>query len=416
MTVHGCTEDEENLQSCVCEDCSVFTGESIWTAPRRGNLCVSGDLVIQGRTRDELGIIGSIAEITGSLVVHDNPSLTELPVFPQLARIGGSISISDHESLAQIHGFPALADIEGGLYVGENEQLASVQLGNKVRSLKFLSLVLNPMLTTLAGFDQVDTVAGALTVRRNPRLTTLRFPQLVISWAVAVGENEVLATLELPALREVANSLNINGNPILRDVHDLMNLEVVGTVSIAANQSLESIDIHGPWAGLGLFTVADNLQLRGITGSPQTIFSANASLSIRSNPALRTMSGFAGVPAASSLNLSHNPNLETMPTWPGLTNLWSLTLVDNEQLEAPSAWLPQLRAIERLSIFRNPALASEAVDDLLAAVKVHGTTKVGNNGGEFMPLDPCPWLNDYYCDEDQPDGSGLCVEDEDDCL
>lgn len=59
-------------------------------------------------------------------MIHDNPSLKQLPVLPELLRIGGSLSISGNPELETVEGFLALRELGRGIYVAENPRLAAL--------------------------------------------------------------------------------------------------------------------------------------------------------------------------------------------------------------------------------------------------------------------------------------------------
>lgn len=84
------------------------------------------------------------------VVVHDNPTLTQLPPWPALVRVGGSLSISANAELSRVHGFPALAELGGGLYVAENPKLAELELGGELTGVGAVFFALNPRLTRVA--------------------------------------------------------------------------------------------------------------------------------------------------------------------------------------------------------------------------------------------------------------------------
>jgi hypothetical protein len=297
------------LVSAACADggSACIEGVELWADRGSDPVCIVGDLVVENRTADELGVLDRVESVTGSVIVHTCPEIETLPVWPLLTRIGGSLSISNNDSLVDVEGFPALEELGGKLYVAENPVLVSVRIGSGVTTVGSVFFALNPSWTDVGGLSSLAEIDGD----------------------VKIVENAVLEHLRLPALTRIS-----------------------GDLSLIDNQLLQSLD----------FPVLEDV---------------GAAISISGNPALSTVEGFPALRAAGHAFINRNDGLRR--------------------------------------IIGNPSLEPSIIDALLARVAVDGETRVGDNGGEFTSLDPCPWPDDGICDAEGPYGTELCVSDPEDC-
>lgn len=82
------------VANCTSEEHACIDGREIWERRPSEMYCVRGDLVVQGRKDQDLAYLTRAVGIEGSLLVHDNPALEELPGMPALEYLEGNISIS----------------------------------------------------------------------------------------------------------------------------------------------------------------------------------------------------------------------------------------------------------------------------------------------------------------------------------
>lgn len=407
---------------CRCSECTVISGASLWALDHGGSdgICVAGDLVIRGRSREELAFAGQIREISGSLVIYDNPALDELPEWPSLTHIDGGLSISENPGISQIAQFPALAEIGGGFYLAGNANLERVEL-EAVVSLGSLFVALNPRLTELTGFQRLRDVEGDFRVSENIALTSVRFPALEVAGDLGLVGNVGLLDAEFPQLASIGGTWTIADNPGLADLSGFRVLAQVGeNIFIIRNDRLQHIELD--IEGLsGTISLSDNRRLESITGADAIELNSLTAIDILHNVALRELSGFNDVLELRGVSISDNPSLQTIEGWRRLKALsgFGLEITHNDALAGPMGLFPMLETTASLRIYENPALAPALVDGLVARVEVEARPpKVGDNKGQDTELDPCPWAGDSSCDAELTTaggGTALCAADPGDC-
>ncbi|MCY0988631.1 hypothetical protein OV203_15970 [Nannocystis sp. ILAH1] len=401
---------------CAPDDAACIEDAQLWQSPPAGLFCVRGDLVVQGRAPEDLAVLARVEAIEGSLVVHDNAALAELPAWPALVSIGGSLSISHNAVLTAVRGFPVLEDLSGGLYVAENPALVELELGEGVTAVEMAFITLNPSLRELQGLSRLTEVASDLRVTHNAGLLALELPALrQVGGDLLVTDNPSLRSAELPALRAV-ETLSIVANASLESLAGFSALEAVKAALIEDNDALEEIRWTAP--GTSWLMITDNARLERIDGAASSL-TADGRLHITLNPALQTVTGFGAVESLAGLMLEENEALPGLAAFSALARIGDLAVVRNAAFTGPDAWFPALAEVSgNLSMYGNLSLLPVTADSLLARITVGGEIRVGDNLGEDTELDPCPWSEDGICDAATGwlgRGTELCVIDPEDC-
>ncbi|PCC70656.1 hypothetical protein SAMN02745121_05458 [Nannocystis exedens] len=301
------------LVGCTPDDAACIEGAQLWQSPPPGLLCVRGDLVVQHRGPEELAVLARIESIEGSLVVHDDPALAELPAWPALVSIGGSLSISHNAALTAVRGFPVLEDLSGGLYVAENPALVELELGDGVTTIDSVFVTLNPSLAELRGLANLTDVTGDFRVTHDAGLLTLELPALRdVGGDLLITENPGLRSVELPALRSV-ETLSIVANASLESLAGFSALEEVTAALIEDNDALEQI--HWATPGTAWLMIAANARLERIDGAASAL-AVDGRLHIALNPALQSVTGFAAVESLAGLTIEENEALPELAASP----------------------------------------------------------------------------------------------------
>ncbi|MCY1055489.1 hypothetical protein [Nannocystis sp. SCPEA4] len=381
------------------------------------HLC--GDLIISGRELAELENVAEVETIEGSLLVHDNPGLLELPEFPALTNIGGSISISGNAELVAVRGFPALSTLGGEIYVTENPELREFTLGEGVSSVDSLFFAVDPQLTKLDGVSALVRVENDFRFIDNAGATEVTFPALAeVGGDLFITNNLSLRRAEFPALFSVGARWTIADNASLETLSGFSMLERLAAATIARNDALTEIALTTAFAAQSI-EISENAKLGRIVGAPGVRLRDWANLRVRENPELIEFAGFDAVETLGELLVTENDVLRDITGLRGLMRVGAaMTIVDNAGFEGSSEWFPALAAAEDVWIFGNPSLLPTIVDALLARVEVDGVPRVGDNKGEDTMLDPCPWAEDGRCDAEWGQygpGTGLCAADLADC-
>lgn len=406
--------------ACRCEDCQRLDGEAIWAGDEAGDekLCVVGDLLITERTEADLAALSQVAEVTGSLIIDENPTMRELTGWSTLSRIGGSLSVSNNAGLVKISGFGGLAVVGGGFYVAENPVLGSIAAGDALERLESLEIVLNPRLQELSSLAALTTVSGRLELSTNELLDRVSLPALEQVGSMSLLDCERLATLDVPSLSRVGGDLLVQNSGLSSLAGFPALSRVTGDLLIVENQALLEVELESPWAVSGLMYVNLNENLTRLYAGPEATLSNTTKLTVALNPRLAEIAGFAGVRALAKLRIAENNELLALPAWESLDSLSRLEISHHPVLVVDSGWFPALLRAESVWIYGNSAMNPSLVQALIDRVEVTDV-KVGDNGGEQTDFDPCPWLNDQFCDEEFAGlgyrGSGLCASDPGDC-
>lgn len=408
------------LVSAACADDGpvCIEGVKLWADRGSDPVCIVGDLVVENRTADELGVLDRVESVTGSVLVHTCPELVTLPAWPLLKGIGGSLSISNNDSLVEVEGFPALEELGGNLYIAENPVLVSVRIGSGVTTVGSVFFALNPSWTDVDGLSSLTEIDGDVKVAGNAALEHLRLPALTrISGDLSLIDNPLLQSLDFPALEDVGSAISISENSALVTIAGFPALRAAGHAFINRNNGLRRIIVPPMLDLSGVLEIRGNGALEQITAPDSFRMDPSARLIIAENPVLEELTGFSGLESMGGLEIDGNAGLLRVSGFADLRRLqaYDLKITRNASLVGDASWFPELRSASALWVFGNPSLEPSIVDALLARVAVDGETRVGDNGGEFTALDPCPWPDDGVCDAEGPYGTELCVSDPEDC-
>jgi hypothetical protein len=401
------------LTGCLVESRPCIDPAALWEAAPLGPVSVLGDLDVSGRSEQELHVLASVEAIAGSLRVHDNPTLTELPALPLLTHIDGALAISDNLALTRVHGFPALEQIGGEVYIADNLVLQHLEIGDALTSAGSLFVAVNPSLERFDGMPRLAALAGDLRLVHHIELETVAFPNLTeVGGGVFFVDNPALNDIDLTALTS-ASSLELTRDHALESLDGFAALRRVDEVRVAENSALADLPLPG--LTVEWMYISDNDELSHIHGADTTRVE---NLFISGNPRLTRVTGFADLLTMDLLHVLENDELSEFAAFDGLRQVYELSIVHNPSLGGPPGWFPALTEIEDdLSIFDNPSLPPATVDALVARIAVGGAARVGDNQGQMTALDPCPWPNDGICDGPQHwwYATALCLEDPEDC-
>lgn len=225
-----------------------------------------------------------VEEITGGLGIALGGSSREVAL-PHLRSIGGSLLVTSSTAQEAVH-LPALTSMGGTISVTGNGAL-------RVIDLPVLASVGGGWVGVLSNgsLEALDlpalTTPISLVVDGNAVLARLSLPALPTLGYVSVGENGALASIDLPVLAAVLNGMQLYDLQALPAL-DLPALQAVGTVPYAAGLSVFRATAVTRISMPALRSVATSFD---IVGNPvlQTLevpaLDQVVSLTIRSNPA-----------------------------------------------------------------------------------------------------------------------------------
>ena len=400
--------------------CASITDAGLWTDPPSGPLCVLGDLNVVGRRPDELTVLAQVEAVEGSIVIHDNPALVELPLWPALTRVGASLSISANPALTTVRGFPALTRLGEALYVAENPALVELRFADGVSTVGDVFIALNPRLTMLEGLAPLESVDGDLMLVYNDALEDVPLPALrEVLGSLRLEGNASLRSVTMPALRTIGENWDIVNEDARDSLSDFASLERVGWATIEGNSSIKKIEWPASLEVIRMLSIVANDGLEELTGAASGARETSTEWRIVDNPSLTRITGFVGTTRLANLIIEGNEVLAELSAWPDLVRITvDLRVLRNPLLADPVALFPALTTAEDMWIFENRALAPAIADDLQGRVVVETTPRIGDNAGEDTALAPCPWSNDVICDAAQVSrgiASQLCAKDPEDC-
>lgn len=385
-----------------------------------GRVCVESPIAPEGyvffQPSDVVALEGC-REVRGELYLGFESS-ADLRPLSELERVCGTLSLSstapfglepprDEQSLA---GLEALEEVDA-LFISHPAVRSLAPLSSLRRIQRrdvendVLGLfVLGSSLEDLSGLEHVTEIQHVRVDGDEPlrSLRGLRLPAEMRGLEVS-GTN--LADLSaLAGVERVHESLRLDAGAAT-DLSALSSLRSAGSVSIFGAALRDA-------TGLGGLEKAGYLSLQG--GALDVELPVFAALTQVGDLNLSGLSAPGGLsmPAlgtATSLIISDNSQLQSV-SLPALTRVGTLTISNNAALA--SLALPELSRAASIAVVKNPALAPEQTIGL-EALEVP-SLKIGGNGGSMLPLDPCPWADDGFCDEGF---YGVCAQgtDGDDC-
>ena len=169
----------------------------------------------------------------GFMAFNDCPLLTSIPSFNNLITVGDFIQFFNI-GLSDISGFENLTTIGGGiemtlsLSVGNNQSLSSISAFCSLEELEDDLLIQdNPILVNLSGLKSLRIVGQTMTIRNNASLATLNGLQS-------------LEEISRPGY-EGTDTVMIHDNPMLSDCDPLCNVltanQIIGNVNLFNNLS-----------------------------------------------------------------------------------------------------------------------------------------------------------------------------------
>ncbi len=176
-----------------------------------GCTAVIGDLRVEHSQLEDMNALASIRNVSGALVVADNPRLSELSGLEQLDSVG-RLELTGNAHLSSVRGLSALRHAQV-VEIRNNPSLTNVNGLEGLQQLERLDLANNGLFET-AGLSSLRQV-GKLTIADNARLISLRgLNGLTRAGSVQIRNNRLLCAQMglLPQLGEVSDALVLSAN------------------------------------------------------------------------------------------------------------------------------------------------------------------------------------------------------------
>lgn len=298
------------------------------------------------------GINGNLV-ITGFYNSASEPEITDLSSLHNLQEVSGFLRIVANDKLENLNGLEGLKKV-GHLNLEGNVQLESIESLSGLEEIygeittytahDFEGLFIGycPSLKTLEGLQNISNVVK-ITVRLNDNLEDLNGLRGIISVSdnLELLRNDALTTLYgFNQLESVGNRFTIRQLNSLISLEGLENLERVEKLDIALNQSLKSLSAISNIKSVDEFYclqnnlenmnginldvintgfILDSKILSDLTGISGT--TTNARLEIRNSINLQSLSGLDSLVSARNIRLNGNPELTELLGLEGLRTL-----------------------------------------------------------------------------------------------
>jgi len=241
--------------------------------------------------------------------------------FPECAVIKGDLTIGNtatQDNITDLTELQKLEEIEGNLRIGYNHNLTNLNgLQNILKVQGSIDIEVNKRLESLEGLNKVRYVGDMLYISKNDKINNINaIENLDTIGALSIFDNDSLKNLNGLGDLVIEQDICISGNNALPNLVGLKDVQVGGNCSILKNAVLENLN--------GL---QNNVIFLG-------------SLSIRSNPSLKSLSGLENMTTLKVLDISNNENLnslnelqkENINDLANLTSIGGFEITGNESL------------------------------------------------------------------------------------
>ena len=322
---------------------------------------ISGSLSIQSQGLASFTGLSNLSSIGGSFHIAGTPALVDFDKFNNLTTIGGDFTISSCSALKDFAGLSNLSQLHGllnvsnngmlenfnglhtlsmigELYVRNNANLQSLSGLNLTRLTGNVNIAYNTSLTNLTDLNSVKSIGGSMYIIDNPLLNSLAGLDNIdtISGHFFIQSNLSLVTLgSLHHLRFVGGGLNLYGNTALVNIDGLDSLNTIGGgFWIDSNGSLSDLSTFSQLESIGSnleINSSDSIvQLTGL----ENVHTVGGDLSIYYNNAITDISALANIESiGGSVWMFNNPSLTTCAIYPVCNQIFNrpefLNISDN---------------------------------------------------------------------------------------
>ncbi|MCE7925864.1 MAG: hypothetical protein DYG98_22670 [Haliscomenobacteraceae bacterium CHB4] len=348
-----------------------------------GCTVIEGNVKISGADISNLNGL-SVLTAARSILIEQNPALTDLIGLANLSYVEEDISILENASLTSLNGLEGLTSARI-VYIGDNNALPDLDgLDNLVSTTWSFTVENNAALASLAGLQNfsVATGGGGFWIRNNPVLTSLTgLEQLDSVSRFYIEKNPQLTGLTDLNSLAYAGILSLRDNVSLTSLNGLANLSSVNYLSIHLNPLLTNLNGLEKINSLSGLTVFYNASLDNLSGLDNLTF-VGGDCHIINNDSLISLSALNKLSTVGSLSIENNDALIDLT---GLDQLSSVGTAGAFSISGNDA-LTSLTGLENLevsdsSLFITDHLVLQNLDGLKNLKKINGGLMIGNNDG-----------------------------------
>ncbi|WP_456094064.1 DUF7151 family protein [Myxococcus qinghaiensis] len=210
-----------------------------------------------------------LLRVGGSVAISENPALTELDL-ARLETVGNTLTLYLNNSLTDLSGMPVLRTIQEGMFVMNNDALASTSGMGELRSVGWMYLTDNDVLTA-CDFPRLTSVHERLELALNKAMTRVgNFPALSSLPRLMLAENALLNDVSGLGNLGSIGELWVTQNAALRHLDGLTHLKSLTKLRVESNPALQRLGLDG------LQEVRLTLDIVGNTALPTCLANAFA--------------------------------------------------------------------------------------------------------------------------------------------
>ncbi|MBK8967935.1 MAG: hypothetical protein IPM36_14965 [Lewinellaceae bacterium] len=246
-----------------------------------------------------------------------NTGITNLTGLDKLRNISNYLYLFENPELLNLTGITALDSVIS-LQINSNPKLTGIQGLETAKRIGQLTLSENESLVTLADSALIPDVIIGLIIEHNPALTSLRGLEKLRTQngGITIEDNEALLTLEGLTSVQHPYTVSISGNPQLRDLAGLPNLETVTTLTLENNDALTDLSGLTSLRFARQLRINDHLRLKNLHGLESLETFPTGVLYVLRNDSLSSLDGLGPMLSTQSLLIKDNPQLSACSTLP----------------------------------------------------------------------------------------------------
>ena len=360
----------------------------------------------------------SLTMVTNNFLLDDNGGLNQISL-NNLINVGERLSISLNDNLLTISGLQSLTQV-GKLFISANNTLTTIDGFDQLESIDGgLDMLGNVVLTDISALDHPLTIGGSIFLISNTLLAECSIEaicgHITTGGMISVQNNFVgCNTVEeveanctticppgdvvmntqadvanyaatYPDCTEILGNLNIGpisgGTSDITDISGLSSLtEVQGNLGITNNLDLVSISGLNEMAIVGGDLLIINNNSLTNTAALESFILAGGGITLQDNPQLTGLTGFGQIASISlDLRIVNNDALQNLNDFSVLQGLNNLELSDNALLNDISLFENMIALGNEVIIRDNPQLSMCSVHTICDHLLVGGNAIINNN-------------------------------------
>lgn len=254
-------------------------GGSVWITINPGLTSLAGlENLVQVDSFFQIRINNGLINLDGpenlttvgdEFVIHNNDNLVTIQGFNKLATVGHDFAIFRNDELVSIEGFESLHSVNSHFTIIDCDKLTTIPSFNELTNAENISIIRNPSLQNIIGFEMLENVDESVAIYDNAALKSVSgFNQLVQTGQGILfrdhpmleningfkkvertrgltfqRNDKLLEIIGFDNLKKLTGWLNLDNCPLLPYlISETMDLDsIIGPIAIINNPELKSI-------------------------------------------------------------------------------------------------------------------------------------------------------------------------------